>query len=171
MIKQILPLAAIAVAVVFAGSAWASDAGTLLKNATQINNSEIQMATLADSKAGDDQALKTFANTLKADHQANEQAVEALLREKNLKLEGTENPGTSSLSNLKGAAFNQAFLTDEVNDHEKAIREFKKARSEMSADPNMELYIEETIPVLEAHLHMAENLKKAETSEGKLARY
>jgi predicted outer membrane protein len=64
------------------------------------------------------------------------------------------------LDNLKGAQFNQSFLKMDIRDHEKALASFRRARSEFSGDPDVLVYIDETIPVLEAHLKMAQNLHR-----------
>ena len=63
------------------------------------------------------------------------------------------------LDNLKGAEFNHEFLTANIRDHKKALATFKKAKVEMAGDPNVKVYIDQTIPVLESHLKMAENLR------------
>ena len=88
MIKKILPIGALALA--FTGSAWAMDAASLLNKANQMNYEEIETAKLAHEKAGDNQALLTYADTIKGDHEANEESVSALSRQKSVKLEGTD---------------------------------------------------------------------------------
>jgi len=61
----------------------------LLNKANAINYEEIEMAKVAKDKAGDNQALLTLAKTMQDDHQANEDAVTALSRQKSVKIEGT----------------------------------------------------------------------------------
>jgi putative membrane protein len=160
MIRKILPIGALAIA--FAGSAWAQDLASLLNKANQMNYEEIETAKLAHEKAGDNQALLTYADTIKRDHEANEQSVTALSRQKSVKLEGTDSTKVdkSPLRDLKGGAFNEAYLADQVQGHQEALREFEKARAQFKSDPDMELYVQQTVPVLQAHLKMAENLKK-----------
>jgi len=160
MIKRILPIGALALA--FAGSAWAQDAASLLNKANQMNYEEVETAKLAHEKAGDNQALLTYADTIKGDHEANEEAVTALSRQKSVKLEGTnsEKVDKSPMKGLKGGAFNEAYLADQVQGHEEALRAFESARGTFKGDRDMELYVQQTVPVLQAHLKMAENLKK-----------
>ena len=160
MIGKILPIGMLAIA--FAGSAWAQDAATLLNKANQINYEETETAKLAHENAGDNQALMTYADTVKGDHQANEEAVSALSRQKSIKLEGTDSRKVddSPLRNLKGGAFNQAYLEDQVKGHKEALSVFEQAKSQFKTDRDMELYVDQTIPVLQAHLKMAENLKR-----------
>jgi len=165
MIKRILPIGALALA--FTGSAWAQDAASLLNKANQINYEEIETAKLAHEKAGDNQALLTYADTIKGDHEANEESVTALSRQKSVKLEGTDSDKVdkSPLRDLKGGAFNEAYLSEQVRGHEEALRAFESAREQFKGDPDMDLYVQQTLPVLQAHLKMAENLKK-HISEG-----
>jgi putative membrane protein len=160
MIKKILPIGALAIA--FAGSAWAQDAASLLNKANQMNYEEIETAKLAHEKAGDNQALMTYADTIKGDHEANEESVTALSRQKSVKLEGTDTTKVdkSPMRDLKGGAFNEAYLADQVQGHKEALSEFERARGQFKSDPDMDLYVEQSIPVLQAHLKMAENLKR-----------
>lgn len=167
MLKRILPLGVLAIA--FSGPAFAQSAGAdpaaLLNKANQMNYEEQENAKTAHSRAGDNQALMTYADTIKGDHAANEDAVSALSRQKSIKLESTKSV-EDKFSNLKGGDFNAAYLKDQISDHHEALTAFKSAKAQFKSDPDMELYIEETIPVLEAHLKMAQNLKNRLTLNG-----
>jgi putative membrane protein len=158
-----IALAATALTVFAIGpSVQAADLSNLLNKANTMNYEEVQMAKTAKDKAGDNQALITFADTLKGDHEANEEAVTALSRQKDIKIEGTPasvDQKDDAIDKLDGGSFNEAFLTDEVKDHEQAISYFKSARSEFKEDRDAEIYIDQTLPVLEAHLEMAKNLR------------
>jgi hypothetical protein len=103
MIKKILPLGALAIA--FAGSAWAQDAASLLNKANQMNYEEIETAKLAHEKAGDNQALLTYADTIKGDHEANEESVSALSRQKSVKLEDGNAPSKRTTSRTNSMRF------------------------------------------------------------------
>jgi putative membrane protein len=134
---------------------------SLLNMANQMNNQEEANATELRSKAGDNQALVTMADTLSQDHKANQAALEALAKQKNVSLDAyTPNKAEEDrLDNLKGASFNRAFLKMDVRDHKAALSEFKEARTDLSGDPDVKVYIDQTIPVLETHLKMAESLR------------
>jgi putative membrane protein len=146
----------------FGGNVLAADIGQLLNQANAMNYDEIHAAKTAKAKAGDNQSLTTYAETLKGDHEANQEAVKALSSQKNVKLESISSDvdhKVEALDKLDGGAFNTAFLKDEVTDHEKALSSFRSARSKFKDDPDVELYIDETIPILRAHLEMAKNLE------------
>jgi putative membrane protein len=164
MFKRMIPLGVFAVAI--AGPAWAQTATTadpaaLLSKANKMNYEEQEAAKVAYKKAGDNQALMTFANTLKGDHEANEEAVSALSRQKSIKLDTStmDKEAMNKLNDLNGGDFNKAYLDQEVTDHKEALQTFKTAKGAFKSDPDMELYVQQTIPVLEAHLKMAENLR------------
>ena len=146
MIRQIVPIALLAIA--FAGPASArsssDDAAMLLNKANQMNYEEQETAKMAHSKAGDNQALITYADTIRGDHEANEEAVSALSRQKSIKLEGT-NPDKvekNSLKDLSGGAFNDAYLDDQIKGHKEALSMFESAKGSYASDPDMKLYIE-----------------------------
>lgn len=141
----------------------ASNPSVLLNKANVINYEEVEMAKTAKDKAGDNQGLITFADTLEGDHKANEDALTALARHKGIKIDDTPadaDAKVKALDNLSGGAFNQAFIKAEIADHEKAISLFEHARAAATGDPDMELYIGETIPVMKAHLEMAKDLEE-----------
>jgi putative membrane protein len=140
----------------------AAGVARLLNKANAMNYEEIQMAKLAKDKAGDNQALTTYAETIQGDHEANEDAVTALSRQKNVKIEGTPasiETKKKDMQNLNGAQFDQAFLNDAVEDHSRALEFFETEKGKFRGDPEVYLYIQETIPGLHAHLEMARNMK------------
>jgi putative membrane protein len=141
--------------------ARSTNVNSLLNMANQMNNEEESNAKELRSKAGDNQALVTMADTLIQDHKANQTALEALAKQKNITLDDYQ-PNKAQedrLDNLKGAQFNHAFLKMDIRDHEHAISVFKKADLNLSGDPDVKVYIDQTIPVLESHLKMAKTLR------------
>ena len=134
---------------------------SLLNMANQMNNTEEANAKELLSKAGDNQALITMADTLTQDHKANQVALEALAKQKNITLDAYKpnQMQEDRLDNLSGARFNHAFLKMDVRDHKEALSTFKEARADLSGDPDVKVYIDQTIPVLESHLKMAESLR------------
>jgi putative membrane protein len=143
-------------------SAQSGNLSSLFDQANQMNNEEQDMAKELKSKAGDNQALITLADTMRDDHKDNQTALEALASQKNVKLKSYEKnkAAEDQLDNLKGAEFNETFLRMDIRDHEKALADFRRAKSEFSSDPDVKVYIDETIPVLESHLKMAQNLHR-----------
>src|SRR5438445_9345256 len=92
-------------------SAQSAKLASLLGQANQMNNEEQDMAKELSSKAGDNQALVTLADTMRDDHKANQAALEALAGQKNVTLKSYEKnkAAQDELDNLKGAKFNETF--------------------------------------------------------------
>lgn len=63
------------------------------------------------------------------------------------------------LAKLKGASFDRQFVREEIQDHEKAIAEFKR-EARYGHDPGLKAYASQMIPVLEGHLNQAKALSK-----------
>jgi predicted outer membrane protein len=145
----------------FTGRVQSANVASLLNMANQMNNEEQDQAKELRSKAGDNQALVTMADTLTQDHKANQAALESLAKQENVSLDAYKPNKVEQdrLDNLNGAQFNHEFLTASVRDHKEALATFKKAKVDMAGDPNVKVYIDQTIPVLESHLKMAENLR------------
>ena len=141
-------------------SAQSANLASFFNQANQMNNEEQDMAKELKSKAGDNQALATMADTMRDDHKDNQTALEALASQKNVTLKSYEKnkAAQDQLDNLKGAQFNETFLNMDIRDHEKALAAFRRAKGEFSSDPQVRVYVDQTIPVLEAHLKMAQNL-------------
>jgi putative membrane protein len=65
------------------------------------------------------------------------------------------------LSKLSGDAFDREFIKEMVADHKKDVAEFQKEakrRNDPAAD-----YANQTLPVLQNHLQMAQSLESAKT--------
>src|ERR1700692_3720031 len=113
--------------------AQAANVASFLNTANQMNNEEQDEAKELRSKAGDNQALVTMADTMTQDHKANQTALEALAKQKNVTLDSyTPNKVEQDrLDNLKGAQFNDEFLNMNVADHKKALATFKEAKANL----------------------------------------
>src|ERR1700689_1869788 len=96
--------------------ARSTDVTSLLNMANQMNNQEEANAKELPSKAGDNQARVTMADTLSQNHKANPLVLEALAKEKNISVDAYK-PNLvqeKRIDNLKGARFDHAFLKMDV---------------------------------------------------------
>jgi predicted outer membrane protein len=66
---------------------------------------------------------------------------------------------SDEMSKLNGAKFNSAFFAKSVLEQKGAIEAFRTARRSFSKDRDMQLYIDQTLPMLKANLAMSENLQ------------
>ena len=128
-----------------------------------MNLEEQAAATMLRSKAGDNQPVITMADTMSGDHKANQEAVQALANSRKITLKDYKknDAANEQMSKLNGAEFNSAFFARTVRDHNGAIETFKTARSTFKGDRDVQLYIDETLPVLKAHLEMVKSMQRA----------
>jgi predicted outer membrane protein len=142
-------------------SAASKNATTMLNGANQMNSEQQDAAAMLRSKAGDNQAMITMADTMGGDAKANQEAVKALAdsRKITLKAYKKDTAASDEMSKLNGAKFNSAFFAKSVLEQKGAIEAFRTARRSFSKDRDMQLYIDQTLPMLKANLAMSENLQ------------
>ncbi len=70
-----------------------------------------------------------------------------------------KDPTIRQLVHLKGARFDRQFARDEIAAQRRAIALFKR-EAKRGQDPAVKAYASKTLPVLEKHLHLAEDCAK-----------
>lgn len=125
------------------------------------NAAEVKMAELA-LKNAESQDVKDFAQMMITDHaKANEQLGEVA---KNHNIDfppdapEKEKALGKKMLDVKGAAFDKAYVDHAVVDHTEDAAEYKKAKGEVK-DAKLVTYVSETTPVVEGHLKMAKELQ------------
>lgn len=128
--------------------------------AAQANQGEIEIGTLAQQKASND-AVKQFAKTIVDDHNNAGQQLKSWASQSNFTLPSgltpEDNSTKSSLSSESGSQFDQKFIQAQLQDHKKAIALFEKEVSE-GQDPQLKQFAQTTLPVLQDHVRIAEDL-------------
>jgi putative membrane protein len=124
---------------------------------------EIESSKLALQK-GDD-ATKAFAQQMITDHEKTTAELKALLTSG--KVQG--NPVTAltddhkeevdDLAKLEGAEFNEEYIDDQVEAHEDAVDLFKRYGEE-GENVDLKAWAAKTLPALEHHYKMAQELDK-----------
>jgi putative membrane protein len=123
---------------------------------------EVESGKLASTRATHAN-VKSFGETLVKDHsQANDELVK-LANAKGVELPAGPSHGQrndiAKLGKKSGAGFDKEFVSLEVKDHRKDVKEFEKA-SGKAKDPELKAWIDKTLPHLREHLASAENLQK-----------
>ncbi len=138
------------------------DAEDFVEDASATNIAEIESAKLAlqKSTAAD---VKAFAQLMITDHTAANAKLKAIAQQKNLKVsteaELMKKAKAMILKQRDGESFNAAYARSQVADHKSAIELFKEAA--VSEDAELAGFATATLPTLEHHLHMAQELEKA----------
>jgi putative membrane protein len=131
-----------------------------ITSAAEANLAEIDMAKMVGQKATDP-AVKDFANRMVTDHTQASQNLASVAEMNGVKLpteaSAAERNQKSELEKLSGAQLNDAYLRDELQGHKETISAFE---SEIEHGQNQEAknYAEQTLPTLQDHIRIAENV-------------
>jgi len=148
----------------FAGHAHAKSDAAFMKDAAHAGAAEIEASKLATTKAKNAD-VKSFADTMIADHTKVADELKALAASKNVKL--PDGPSVKQKAELKliDAGDNDKF--DEryaksfgVKAHQDTIKLFEDA-AKNAKDPEVKAWAEKTLPGLRHHLEMAQALSVA----------
>ena len=143
-----------------------------VKDAAMGGMAEVELGKLATQKAANED-VKQFGQRMIDDHtKANDQLKEVASKD-NIQVPATLDKKyqeqIDKLSKLSGAAFDKAYVKDELKDHKNDIKDFQ-AEAQGGSDPNVKAFASNTLPVLQQHLQLAENLNKSEKGAGKADR-
>jgi putative membrane protein len=163
--KRALALVTLLSLMVFAASAFAADKFTaaekaFIKDAASGGTMEVELGKVAQQQAAN-QAVKDFGKQMQTDHQAANDELMSLAQKNNLQLpkemERMHKSKVEKLSKLSGAKFDKAYMKAMLADHKKDIAKFKKA-SKTAKDPDLKAFVDKTLPTLEHHLEMAQQI-------------
>ena len=135
----------------------AANDGTFLIGVSRRTESEIKMGELAKTRAGSD-SVKRLGDQIVVAYNRMHEEIKSLASKKALKLwGGPDNIRISVLRQLNGNAFDRAYLTQVVTNHEKNIWEFEDALT-TSSDPDIKAFVAGHLPTLRAHLDTVKRL-------------
>ena len=124
---------------------------------------EIQTSKLAQEKK--DSQADAFAQKMIADHTMTTDAIKAMVQSGKLtatiptSLDSSHQSKLDKLKGLDGPAFEQQFRSDQIAGHKDAVDLYKRYGN--SGDhPELKAFAQKTLPTLEQHQKMAEDLAK-----------
>lgn len=151
------------------GANAASD-DAFVKKAMQGGLAEVKLGELAQQRAQSPE-VKEFAQHLVSEHQQANTELQQLAQTKNMKVE-TEVSGKhvqtmSRLEKVSGEEFDKKFMDAVVKEHKDDIKDFKK-QAQKGKDAEVKDWAQKTLPALEKHLQMAQQVqqKVAKGSKG-----
>jgi len=124
---------------------------------------EVEMGKLAVQKAQNDQG-KQFGQRMIDDHSKASDELKAVASKQNITLptevDAKHKATINKFSALSGAAFDRAYMSDMVKDHQHDVADFQK---EASSGSNADLkgWASKTLPTLQDHLRMAQETSKS----------
>lgn len=156
-----LALSPLAMAQTDAGAAAPSKQDTaFVAKASAGGMTEVQASKLADSHA-QSAAVKTFAATMVTDHTKAGDALAAVAQKDGFTPSASPMPmqhkALAKLETLNGAAFDKAYSSMMLKDHNETIALFKK-ESMSGKNGDLKSFASQTLPTLKEHLAMAKKL-------------
>jgi putative membrane protein len=135
---------------------------SFVKEAAMGGMAEVDLGQLASSHATNDK-VKSFGQRMVTDHgKANEQ-LKTLAASKQIavapELDGKHQAVHARMAKLSGSAFDRAYVADMLADHKKDVAEFMR-QSKTATDPDIKAWVIGTLPTLQEHLKMIEELSK-----------
>lgn len=131
-----------------------------VKKAAEGGMMEVTLGQLAVAKATSND-VKDFGNRMVSDHGKANDDLKQLASNKGVTLPtqpaAEEEKTSNDLSKKSGTAFDKAYMSDMVKDHNKDVQEFKKAANEVQ-DPDLKSWVSKTLPVIEDHLKQAKQI-------------
>jgi len=138
-----------------------------LKDAAQGGQTEVELGELAKQK-GTSQSVKNFGETMVTDHSKANDELKAIAAKKGATLPATLSHGERSdiehLQKATGADFDKDFASRMVKDHKKDVKDFEDAAKDLK-DPDLKAFAAKTLPTLQEHLRMAQEMEAAVKSE------
>jgi putative membrane protein len=129
--------------------------------AAQGGLAEVQLGRLA-AERGSTEAVKQFGQHMVMDHSKANQELMQLAQRKNVSLPQEVNSDQKSeadkLSKLSGADFDKEYIDYMVKDHEEDAKEFQEQSNE-GGDADVKAFAAKTLPVIQGHLKMAQEIK------------
>ena len=127
---------------------------------------EVRLGELAQQRAAREE-VKQFGQRMVEDHgKANDQLMQ-IAQGKGIELPQEMSKDAQQLheelQQKSGAEFDQAYMDEMVSDHEKDVEEFQEY-VETGQDPELTSFAEQTLPVLEQHLQLAQQTQEQVTA-------
>ena len=128
---------------------------------------EVQLGQLAQQQAGS-QRVKDFGAMMVRDHGKANDELKSLASAKNVSLSDSltaeHKRHVTNLQSKKGTAFDKAYMSMMVQDHQKDIQEFEKASNNLS-DGEVKAFATRTLPVLKTHLDSATAINRGKAQQ------
>jgi putative membrane protein len=129
---------------------------SFMMKAAKAGNKEIAVSQAVMDKLSNPQ-LKTFAQSMITDHTAAGADLSALAASKNVTLPQPD-PSIAEDWSKKTGDIDSKYVKEMVSDHEEAVKLFEKATK--STDADIAAFAQKTLPTLQHHLMMAQDLGK-----------
>lgn len=129
-----------------------------IEKAAKGSMDEVRLGRLAAERASDP-SVRSFGQKMVSDHEKADSELSALAGRKNLSLpQDQESRLFRNLSDKSGYDFDKTYISHMVDDHKEDIELFENA-SRKSDDPEVAAFASKSLPILQEHLRMAEEIE------------
>jgi putative membrane protein len=150
------------------GLAFAEDPPSTAQVLGRVHHSnlkEIEMGKMAQDH-GLSKDVRNFGKALVKDHSAADKKVAKLARDEKVDLAANTPPSDTKVDQVHtGAAFDDAFAKDMLDDHNKDVAEVNAAR-DATTDPKLKRLLTDILPVLKRHQETAQKLVELSAKNG-----
>ncbi len=122
---------------------------------------EVRLGRMATQR-GQSQDVRSFGRQMVQDHSAANSQLMELARSKGARLPTDPGPHQAminQLPRLSGRSFDRAYMRMMVQDHRKAVALFRR-QSSQGDDPDLRAWAAQTLPTLQIHRQMAEDVAR-----------
>jgi putative membrane protein len=171
-ISTAVVLMAFAAPATFAQQANATAASSadqsFVKEAAMGGMAEVELGRLASEKAASEK-VKSFGQKMATDHGAANEQLKSLASTKRIALSSevdqTHKARYDQLKRLSGTAFDRAYVTSMLADHEKDVAAFQR-EANSGQDADIKAWAGKTLPTLQEHLKMVRELERQVVATG-----
>jgi putative membrane protein len=134
---------------------------TFIDQAAMSGLDEVQDGQLGATQASR-AAVREFAQRMVADHTKANQQLAQIASQKGVtpptQSDQQQTAERDALRHMHGRTFDSHFIQDQVRDHQQSIQLFQQ-EAEQGTDPDLKAFAQQTLPILQQHLQMAESLE------------
>ena len=124
---------------------------------------EVELGELARQR-GASQTVRDFGDRMVKDHSKAGDELKQIIARKGASIPTSmshqERSTMDSLQKATGKDFDKAYAKDMLKDHKEDVKKFQAAAKELN-DPDLRAFAQKTLPTLEQHLQLAEQMEKA----------
>jgi len=150
-----------------AKSSLSSGDRKFVQEAAEGSKAEVTLGQLAQSKGSSD-SVKQFGQKMVTDHQKAYDQLSQMAGGKSVTVPTEPSKAhqrdAAKLEKLSGNDFDRAYAKMMVSDHKKDVSDFRK-QSKSAKDPDVRNFAATTLPTLEEHLKMAQDMENAVKKE------
>ena len=139
----------------FAMTGFSNAGDPFFDKASAANLAEIKAGKLAVEKGGS--KIKTLGKQMVADHSTAEAELKAIAKSENITIamapDADHQQALADMAKLSGAAFDSAYMSSQLKDHQDAVALFSSETTDGS-DAQAKAYAAKYLPKLKMHLQM-----------------